>query len=102
MPKKYANTRVCSRHFVSGKLKRVVVSSSATVFKTLLGKPSPLYNETNPDWAPTLLLGGAPEPCLSTSRYERTVQRAKKRKRQDTDDTFLSSMVSNYKYINRL
>ena len=34
----YKNTRICSDHFVSG-------------------APSPLYDETNEDWVPTLNLG---------------------------------------------
>ena len=38
------NNRICSRHFISG-------------------KPAALYNDTNPDWLPTLHLGHAPVSC---------------------------------------
>ena len=41
------------------------------------GKPSQLYDETNPDWAPSLNLGGAPEQPESSSlvsRYKRVQQ----------------------------
>ena len=63
-PEQYSNTRVCSDHFVSG-------------------SPSALYDENNPDWAPSLNLG-----CESISthsieakseRYERAVVRSRKR-----------------------
>ena len=37
-PDQYHNTRVCSDHFASG-------------------SPSQLYDDSNPDWAPTLRLG---------------------------------------------
>ena len=48
------------------------------------GKPSLLYDETNPDWAPSLNLGGAPEPeSTSLARYERVQQRREKRRRFD-------------------
>ena len=42
-PEKYPYTRICSRHFITG-------------------EPSDLYDEPNPDWAPSRYLGGAPEP----------------------------------------
>ena len=65
-PEKYPITRVCSDHFVSG-------------------SPSTLFDESNPDWAPSLNLGYDSESMNSTSmkaktgRYERAVERAKKR-----------------------
>ena len=57
-----------------------------------LGKPSPLYNETSPDWASLLHLGGAPEeePIEAVSRYQRVVQRREKRRRVDACDALLS------------
>ena len=55
-----------------------------------VGKPSPLYEETSPDWAPSLLLGGAPQPKASVpSRYERVVVRREKRRRLDACDGLL-------------
>ncbi|XP_041362560.1 uncharacterized protein LOC121378453 [Gigantopelta aegis] len=51
------NCRVCSRHFISG-------------------KPSTLYDETNPDWVPSLNLGY--KQCTSTDpgqRYSRLQNR---------------------------
>ena len=56
------------------------------------GKPSTLYDDTNPDWAPSLNLGGAPEqePTSSLSRYERVVQRREKRMRLDACEGLLS------------
>ena len=67
-PEKYPYTRVCSRHFVTG-------------------EPSDLYDETNPDWAPSRYLGGAPEPApAAEERYRRTVERKGKRRQIDACD----------------
>ena len=50
-PEKYPYTRIFSRHFMTG-------------------EPSDLYDETNPDWAPSRYLGGAPEPVSAADeRY---------------------------------
>ena len=40
------------------------------------GKPSLMYDDTNPNWAPSLNLGGAPEqePTASVNRYERLLR----------------------------
>ena len=58
-PEQYLNTRVCSDHFVSG-------------------SPSALFDENNPDWAPSLNLGYEGIEAKS-GRYERAVKRSKKR-----------------------
>lgn len=63
-PEQYPNTRVCSDHFVSG-------------------SPSTLFDENNPDWAPSLNLGYDTESMDSieakSGRYERAVGRSRKR-----------------------
>ena len=63
-PEQYPNTRVCSDHFVSG-------------------SPSALFDENNPDWAPSLNLGYDSESMDSieakSGRYERAVERSRKR-----------------------
>ena len=63
-PEQYPNTRVCSDHFVSG-------------------SPSALFDEKNPDWAPSLNLGYDSESMDSieakSGRYERAVGRSRKR-----------------------
>ena len=63
-PEQYPNTRVCLDHFVSG-------------------SPSALFDENNPDWAPSLNLGYDSESMDSieakSGRYERAVERSRKR-----------------------
>ena len=63
-PEQYPNTRVCSDHFVSG-------------------SPSALFDENNPDWAPSLNLGYDSESMDSveakSGRYERAVEKSRKR-----------------------
>ena len=71
-------TRVCSDHFING-------------------EPSKLYDNTNPDWAPTLKLGyvvdASPAGCASgNDRYERAVKR---RRETPTADLSGSSSSSN-------
>ena len=50
------NDRVCSRHFISG-------------------KPAALYDDTNPDWLPTLHLGHSKKPEPSKKAAERWERR---------------------------
>jgi len=63
-PEQYPNTRVCSDHFVSG-------------------SPCALFDENNPDWAPSLNLGYESESMDSveakSGRYERAAERSRKR-----------------------
>ena len=63
-PEQYSNTRVCSDHFASG-------------------SPSALFDENNPDWAPSLNLGYDSESMdyieAKSGRYERAVGRSRKR-----------------------
>ncbi len=57
VPEQYYNIRVCSDHFITS-------------------SPSNLYDETNPDWAPSLKLVFEYKVCSQTSdRYERAVKR---------------------------
>ena len=58
----YAYVRVCSDHFLSG-------------------KPSPLYDTTNPDWVPSLKLGHNNCSSADTSRHDRASARAVKRRK---------------------
>lgn len=51
-----ANDRICSRHFISG-------------------KPAALYDDTNPDWLPTLHLGHCKRSEPSTASAERWERR---------------------------
>ena len=62
-PEQYHNTRVCSDHF-------------------LRGSPSQLYDENNPDWAPSLKLGYETSSLgkRSTERYKRAADRMVKKK----------------------
>ena len=58
------NDRICSRHFVSG-------------------KPAYLYDESNPDWLPSLHLGHSKKSESkkeSTERWERRVARSEARR----------------------
>ncbi len=65
-PASYPYIRVCSDHFKSG-------------------KPSSLYDLTNPDWVPTLKLGHNHTHAGDSSRHERASERsAKKRKLEET------------------
>ena len=63
-PEQYANTRVCSDHFVSG-------------------SPSALFDQNNLDWAPSLNLGyesvSMPSIEARSERYGRVVARSRKR-----------------------
>ena len=57
----------------------------------VLGSPSTLFDESNPDWAPSLNLGYDSESMNSTSmkaktgRYERAVEKARKRTIDEVD-----------------
>lgn len=80
------NVRICSEHFFSG-------------------KKADLYDRNNPDWCPTLRLGGSnPEPVVSTplhsatphvDRYKRVQERSKRKRleliQNDEESTFESS-----------
>ena len=46
-----------------------------------VGQPAQLYDELNPDWAPSLQLGWELIQPESSSRYERNQQRRDKRRR---------------------
>ena len=58
-------TRVCCDHFISGKFciyssfKALKIYDKTTQIKhvTFLGQPSKLYDQNNPDWAPTQRMG---------------------------------------------
>ena len=58
------------------------------------GKPSALYDKTNPDWAPTVDLGHDKFKSslgdVTSPRYERTAGRAVKRRRLEVANTLLS------------
>ena len=62
------NDRICSRHFISG-------------------KPAYLYDDTNPDWLPTLHLGHTKKRSSS----EASERWARKRARQDTAKTLAAA-----------
>jgi len=64
-PEQYLNTRVCSDHFVSG-------------------SPCALFDENNPDWAPSLNFGLYESESMDSveaksGRYERAAERSRKR-----------------------
>ena len=65
----------------------IVAWNKPLSFPTNSGKPSALYAETHPDWAPTLNLGydsGVPDEL----RYARLRQRnARKRPAEQSDET---------------
>ena len=56
---------------------------------SIKGKPSDLYDQNNPDWAPSLHLGGAPEPPsnLAQEGYERAALISEKRKKASEADS---------------
>ena len=60
-PENLQYTRVCSDHFIAG-------------------KPSSLYDSTNPDWVPSQNLGYNDASSGEPSRYERARSRQTKRK----------------------
>ena len=71
-PSNFKHTRVCSDHFLSG-------------------RPSALYDRTNPDWVPTLSLGHSESHSFdtsthSTSRYERAKEREAKRCKLEVEE----------------
>ena len=55
------------------------------------GKPCALYDENNPDWAPSQHLGGAPEKSTTVAeeRHTRAVLRKEKKRRSDACDALL-------------
>ena len=62
-PENYSFLRVCSDHFIKG-------------------KPAALYEESNPDWVPSLKLGHGEKRSLAiSSRHDRAVERSAKRKK---------------------
>ncbi len=66
-PENYPYMRICSDHFING-------------------KPACLYDESNPDWVPSLKLGyGKKRSCLASSRYERAMERNVKKKKNDVE-----------------
>ena len=73
------NGRVCSRHFVSG-------------------KPADLYDETNPDWLPTLNLGHGKKRTVSgkasTERWERKKARTEAAARRKEEQVLHSTGTS--------
>lgn len=97
------HTRVCSRHFVSGECDRLhsirsVWSSKVSTevksrpvycnFVSLVfqGKPARLFEESSPDWAPSLELGySQSKPVHDSSRYDRRMQRSS-RAQASSDD----------------
>ena len=56
-----------------------------------IGKPSSLYDTSNPDWAPSKRLGGAPEgtTVIAEGRYERALQREEKKKLREASEPIL-------------
>ena len=56
-----------------------------------IGKPSSLYDTSNPDWVPLKRLGGAPESTtvIAEGRYERTLQREEKKKLCEASEPIL-------------
>ena len=51
-----------------------------------------MYDENNPDWAPSKHLGGAPEKCMTVAeeRHARAVLRKEKKRRSDACDALLT------------
>lgn len=70
-PEQYSNTRVCSDHFVCG-------------------SPSALFDQNNPDWAPSLNLGyesvSMPSIEAKSERYGRAIERSRKRAMTSIDE----------------
>ncbi|XP_013393256.1 uncharacterized protein LOC106160983 [Lingula anatina] len=71
-PSNLQYTRVCSDHFING-------------------KPADLYDETNPDWVPTLKLGykSKERATLAGERYQRAVERKATRQKVEAASGFL-------------
>ena len=54
--------------------------SETCLFNHYTGKPSSLYLELDPDWAPSLKLGYGPSNLTVSDRYDRFQARAKRRR----------------------
>ena len=86
-PDNYPFLRVCSDHFIPAKFSQPgTISVRGTVLyrasSFIKGKPAALYEETNPDWVPSLKLGHGEKRSLPTSsRHDRAVEGSAKRKR---------------------
>ena len=78
-PDQYENTRVCSDHFVSG-------------------SPSKLFDDSSPDWAPSLHLGydSHESDCVDarSERYERVMERQSRKRASHELDPDRPSNIS--------
>ena len=57
-----------------------------TVIFIALGKPNPLFDECNIDWAPSVNFGHESTPRTSSDRYIRAMERQKNKRRQTECD----------------
>ena len=73
-------------------------TSSYTHFVIVSGKPAALFDQTNPDWAPSVNLGYQNTP-QSSRRYERATERKVKKKRLDVAESLIQ--LSNYTETSR-
>ncbi len=75
-PERYPNVRICAIHFVSG-------------------SPAQLFDQANPDWAPTLNMGYSNDKQVkcasSTSRYNRAKERSTRKRRRSKTHQELAS-----------
>lgn len=58
-----------------------------------------MYDTTNPDWAPSLHLGYTVSQTPSQERYERTVQREKRRRIDSTGDDLPTGVACQTDYV---
>lgn len=71
-PSSYDNLRICSNHFIN--------------------KPADLYDELNPDWAPTVQMGQdhkLKSPTPTKSRYNRSLSRSAKKRECEAARTLI-------------
>ena len=73
-------------------------TSSYAHFVIVSGIPAALFDQTNPDWAPSVNLGYQNTP-QSSGRYERATERKVKKKRLDVAESLIQ--LSNYTETSR-
>ena len=78
-----SSSRVCGDHFISGNTFIYYLAILIIIAVIYIGRPSVLYNELNPDWAPSLNMGYS-IVSMDTQRYHRLQNRKRKIEEQES------------------